>query len=503
MKSLLNDFVTVSARIPHDQGAPVINGPTVFGMTPGKKTFYVFPVRGEAPLTFEIAGELPDGVTFDAAAGKLEGSTGQCGTYKLLVTAVNRLGRCEKEFTLLVGENLAGQTPLLGWTSWNAINWPVSQEKVLKAARDIKRLGLAARGYAYINVDSGWQSTTRDHETRALHPNYRFPDMAGMVDELHGMGFKAGIYSTPMVIAWGSNEEELYRGSTGYPLDLPLWNFKDSNGLDKGMKMCGHFGGIGKRGFEEEDARQWAEWGFDYLKYDWPVCDIPYTLRMWNALCKTDRDFIYSLTTHCDPAWIEDYRKSGHMYRDNPDHVSSWKSVLTNLRTADRWLGIVGPGGWFDLDMLALGPVHPEAFRSTFSRDEAIFCFSAWALLTSPIQISCLFDDIDDFTLDIFSNEDMLAINQDITGLPVLIRDEAVKDENGNKTREIRIYRKPLSGGRTAYGFFNLSDSAQKLDFALEGEMPVYDVWAVRELGRSDRLEMLLPKHGARVLIVK
>ena len=503
MNSLLSDTVSVSARIPFDQGEPHINGPSVFGLTPGKICFYVFPVRGESPIGFQVEGQLPQGITLDPATGRLTGKTEAEGDYPVRIIASNHHGSAEKDFTLKVHPGMTGLAPLLGWSSWNAMDRWLNQEKVLKQAHFIKDLGLAARGYAYVNIDSGWQGGKRRLDTLALIPNERFPDMGAMVREIHSLGLKAGIYSTPMVIAWGSNPEELFRGSTDYPIDLSLWMQTDERGYAKGIGKNGNFGGIGKNGREKEDARQWAEWGFDYLKYDWPECDLEHVRRMKEALLATDRDFVYSLTTHCTPRLADEYKKYGNMFRDNNDNLTCWDSIQATLRTSDAWLPHTEPGSWYDLDMLAMGPVHPYAFKSELTHDEMVFCFSAWTLLSSPVQLSCNFDEIDEFTLDLFSSEDLLAVNQDVSGRTVMIRNETVYDNNGNVIREIRIYRKPLSGGKAAYGFFNLSDTAQKLDFRLDSEAVIYDPWQRRSLGRSGDLQMNLPRHGARVLIVQ
>ncbi len=222
MRTWLESEVQVAARAAFDEGAPHINGPSEFGVTPGKLCLHVFPVRGEAPMAFSVEGRLPSGIGLDAATGLLTGRTREEGDFPLLVAAANRHGRAEKAFTLRVHEGMTGLAPLLGWTSWNAMDRWVNQEKVLKEARALKALGLAARGYAYVNIDSGWQGTRRTHDTHALTANEKFPDMAALVREIHGLGLKAGIYSTPMVIAWGSNPEELFRGSTDYPIDTAM-----------------------------------------------------------------------------------------------------------------------------------------------------------------------------------------------------------------------------------------------------------------------------------------
>ena len=500
MKSLLNETVNVAKRIPFDEGAPFINGPGEFGLTPGKLCLYAFPTRGEAPISFSFEGTLPKGLSLNAATGRLTGRTDEEGDYPIKVTASNRHGSCEKQFTLRVHHGMTGLAPLLGWTSWNAMDRWLNQEKVLRQAHFIKSLGLAARGYAYVNIDSGWQGGKRRLDTLALIPNERFPDMAAMVREIHSLGLKAGIYSTPMVIAWGSNPEELFRGSTDYPIDLSLWMQTDERGYMKGIGKNGNFGGIGKNGREKEDARQWAEWGFDYLKYDWPECDLVHVNRMKEALLATDRDFIYSLTTHCPPAHADEYKKAANMFRDNNDNLKCWDSINATLRTSDAWLPHTEPGSWYDLDMLAMGPVHPYAFKSEITRDEMIFCFSAWTLLSSPIQLSCNFDEIDDFTLDIFSNEELLAVNQSVAGRSVMIRNELAYSDSGDVTREIRVYRKAMPDGGAAYGFFNLSDTPQLYEFTLQHEAKVRDVWSDQELGRASTLKMLLPRHGARVL---
>ena len=491
MKSLLNPVVEIARRLPHDSGAPVINGPAVFALTPGRFTHCTFPVRGARPLSFSVEGELPGGIVFDPVAGRFSGCAAAEGEFPLRVTVRNAEGEASRDFTLSVREGRLGAAPLMGWTSWSAYAWYLDQEKILASARLLKSLGLAARGYTYVNIDSCWQGN-RDHEQGGMLPNRRFPDMPGMVREIHDLGLKAGIYSTPMVIAWGSTDRELFPGSTGYPLDPEAAHF--------------HFGGCGKTSFEEKDAALWAGWGFDYLKYDWPMCDIPHTKRMREALDKTGRDMILSLTTSCKVEFVDEYRKYCQSCRGNCDTVDFWPSLVGNLRSADQWLGVTGPYTWFDLDMLALGvmeigrdrPGMPVG-RNNLTRDEAITHFSVWSILGSPLQLSCRLDKIDEFTLDLVSNEEVIALNQDITATAELIRNETIA-ENGTLRRDFRVYRRKLADGAAAYCFVNLADDADEVEFALDREYAVRDLWARRELGRTAKLAMVLPPHGCRVL---
>ena len=486
MKSLLLDRITVSPRTAFDKGAPHINGPAEFGVSPGKECIFTFPVRGEQPITFRIEGDLPPGIQFDPAAGRFSGRPETEGDYPVRVTAVNAHGEDAKNFALRVHPDKIGLAPLLGWTSWNAFRTDFNQEKILRTARALVRTGLAARGYSYVNLDSGWQGCTRDKKTNALDTNYRFPDMAAMVRQIHELGLRAGIYSTPMVIAWGSTHHEIFRGSRGYPVDVygslqtPEWLF---------------FGGLGKTSFEKEDAARWAEWGFDYLKYDWSKCDIEHSRVMAEALRETDRDFVYSLTTLCPAEWAGEYQSIAQMYRNNPDTEPCWKSVRAGILSADSWLKHCRAGGWFDMDMLALGPMHEYFGDTVLPENEAVTEFSAWALLGSPIQISCDLERIDDFTLDILSNEELLAVNQDTSSAAELIK--SVAGEGGY---EFRIYRKKLADGSAVYGFFNLGEEACLETFDLGRTCVIRDLWACRDLGKTEKLEMRIPAHGVRVL---
>ena len=266
-KAVNSKTIEIAVPPPFDKGKPHFNGARVFGATPGRRFMYAFPVRGERPLSFRSETPLPHGVTL-SPQGILSGCT-DAGEYRLTITAQNSQGTTSICFTLKVGEGMLGRTPQLAWTSWNAMMSTLNQKRILEQAQALVNTGLAARGYYSINIDSCWQGN-RDHKTKALFANKRFPDMKRLVDAIHALGLKAGIYSTPMVIAWGSNQEELFPGGTYYPLD-PNYYMQP-------------FGGCGKVHFETQDAAQWAKWGFDYLKYDWAKCDVEHARLMREAL---------------------------------------------------------------------------------------------------------------------------------------------------------------------------------------------------------------------------
>ena len=502
MKILEKSNIDIASVIPYDSGSPKINGPSVYGASPLKPFSYAIPTRGQRPLKFYFEGVLPQGLKLDSSTGFFSGIPKDEGEYKILLRAENEYGSHEKEFRIIIAENNICLTPLLGMTSWNAHMEFLNQEIMLANAKILVSSGLAARGYNYINIDSCWQGK-RDKKTLALQPNKRFPNIRRFVAEIHALGLKAGIYSTPMVIAWGSTKFELFPGSTGYPLD-PAFSQP-------------YFGGCGAISFEEVDAAQWAEWGFDYLKYDWPECDVEHVKRMSKALRKTNRDLVFSLTTNCKISEINSYRQYANMFRSNADTADRWESISANGFSADNWAKYVKPGSWFDMDMLALGNMmierngenphyHPNLTSSKenrLSRDEQITHMTIWALFPSPIQISCDLTSLDDFTLALLSNEEILAINQDEeANAAICVRHDIQRDANGNKLREIKIYRRQLAGGKKVFGFFNLSDSEQQVDFQFEKPLLLRDPWALRDVeGKMDKLNLLLPPHGSRILI--
>ena len=278
--------VEVAAALPFNQGAPRINGPTVYGASPKRDFLYYIPVRGERPLKWSVIGELPPGLTLNGDSCVISGKAEEAGIWKVTLQVSNRLGTDTRPFRIEIAENHLALTPMLGWTSWNAHSIHVTGALIRRAADLLCSTGLREFGYSFVNTDSCWQGH-RPSKFSALVPNERFPEMGAMVDYIHRKGLKAGIYSTPMVVAWGSNDyQPALPGSTGYPLNPDA--FQE------------FFGGCGKTHFEEYDARQFAEWKFDYLKYDWPMCDPYYTEYMSKALRATGRDFIYCLTTQVD-----------------------------------------------------------------------------------------------------------------------------------------------------------------------------------------------------------
>ena len=214
-----------SSRTPE----PQINYPRITGATPGRPFLFRIPVSGEAPLAFS-AKNLPAGLTLDPVTGVITGSLTQPGRAVVDITVKNAKGTASGGITIVGGPDALALTPPLGWNSWNVWAEKVDDQKVRAAADAMVSSGLAAQGYTYINIDDAWEGTrAADGE---ITSNEKFPDMKALTAYVHAKGLKTGLYSSP------------------------------------GPRTCQEkFAGSYQH--EEQDARTWSKWGFDYIKYDW------------------------------------------------------------------------------------------------------------------------------------------------------------------------------------------------------------------------------------------
>ena len=181
---------------PEPAPEPRINGARVFGARPGSDFIFAIAATGDRPMTFSAEG-LPKGLALDPRTGRITGCVKKAGEYTVKLRAENGLGSCERGLRIVIGDKIA-LTPPLGWNSWNCWARDVTQEQVLSSARAMVEKGLDRHGWTYINIDDGWQGR-RGGKYNAIQPNTKFPDMKALADEIHGMGLKIGIYSSPWV----------------------------------------------------------------------------------------------------------------------------------------------------------------------------------------------------------------------------------------------------------------------------------------------------------------
>jgi alpha-galactosidase len=473
--------------------APHINGPNIFGVRPGSPFLYTIPTVGDRPIYFSVE-KLPKGLVVDSASGRITGSLKTKGEYPVVLCAKNSLGTNRKNFRIIVGEKIA-LTPAMGWNSWNCWAGSVDAQKVLRSARAMASSGLINHGWTYINIDDTWQGkrTGKDH---ALQGNEKFPDMAQLCDELHKLGLKAGIYSTPWITSYGKHPGGSSDNAGG------SWNQAQATKAEQRH---------GAYSFARADARQWAEWGFDYLKYDWRPNDVPHVSEMSKALRQSGRDIVFSLSNTADFDHAADWARWANSWRttcDIADHWSkcdeSWQYAVSEIGfSQERWAPYAAPGHWNDPDMLVVGYVGwgAQLHASNLTPDEQYAHISLWCLLSAPLLIGCDLERLDDFTLKLLSNDEVLALDQDALG------EQAVRVAT---VGAVDVYLKPLEDGGKALGFFNRDSAPQTIEFNKLGNLGfssrqhVRDLWRHQDLPdmvdpSNDSLKMTIPAHGVQL----
>ena len=475
---------------PPSAAQPRINGPTVFGARPGSPLLYSIPATGERPIGFSVEG-LPQGLAVDSATGRIRGVLKKTGVYPVVLRAKNARGSAQKAFRIVVGRQIC-LTPPLGWNSWNCWAAAVDQDKVLRSARAMVKSGLIDHGWTYVNIDDTWQGQ-RGGPLGGLQANKKFPDMKGLCDEVHAMGLKAGIYSTP----WITSYAKFAGGSSDDPAGA--WSEKLAN-----EKYWRH----GKYSFAANDARQWAAWGFDYLKYDWNPNDLPHVEAMSVALRQSGRDIVYSLSNAAPFAQAADWARLANCWRttgdiwDYWDHTDiDWRYSVSEIAfTQDAWAPYAGPGHWNDTDMLVVGEVGwgPQLHATKLTPDEQYTHISMWCLLSAPLLIGCDMERLDPFTLSLLTNDDVLAINQDALGKQAKL---------AAALGALDVFVKELEDGSKALGFFNRGDQERKFVFnklsrvGVAGKQHVRDLWRQKDLpDATGTVEVTVRPHGVVLL---
>ena len=457
-------------RTPPQPATPRINGPAVYGVRPGSPFLYRIPVTGERPMSFAAEG-LPAGLVLDPASGIITGRIAQAGETVVTLRAQNAQGRAERSFRIVCGDAIA-LTPPMGWNSWNCWAERIDQDKVRRAAQILIDSGLADHGWSYVNIDDTWQGE-RGGPHFAIQGNERFPDMKRLCDEIHALGLKMGIYSSPWITTFAG-----FRGGSSDSADGKWEHLTDYEPNKR----------IGPHAFTANDAKQFGAWGFDYLKYDWAPNDVAHAKEMALALRTTGRDIVLSMSVGAPLdtiaefiPWIQSWRTTGDIW-DTWETPGLWQNSVSTIGfSQDAWVPYGGPGHWNDPDMLVVGWVglsqgmHPTRLTPA----EQYSHISLWSLLAAPLLIGCDLERLDAFTLNLLSNDEVIAINQDPLGHTA---------RRITTFGAIDVYRKDLADGSVALGFFNRGDVTHtitaKLDrIGLGGARSVRDLWMQKDLG--------------------
>jgi len=489
-------------RTPKPALTPRIHGPRVYGERPGRPFLYTIPATGNDPITFKADG-LPPGLWLDGKTGRITGSVANAGEFNVILTASNALGNNSVPLLIKIGDTIA-LTPPLGWNSWNAFSGKVDQGKVQASADIMISSGLAKHGWTYINIDDTWQGkrTGVDH---ALQANDKFPDIAGLCDHIHSLGLKAGIYSTPWITSYagfagGSSNDPsgVWPPPRPRPATVAAATTRPTTRGARGPRPVNREHQIGSTHFMQADAKQWATWGFDYLKYDWNPNLVPDINEMSDALKASGRDIVYSLSNAAPFNTAADYSKTANAWRTTGDIRDTWQSMTANGFSQLRWQPYASPGHFNDPDMLVVGVVGWGTLHPThLTPDELYTHITLWCLLASPMLLGNDMTQLDDFTLNLLTNDEVLAVDQDALGTEAGRISQADNKE---------VWAKKLSDGSWAVGLFNRGADAAEVtvnmaDLKLDGPQPVRDLWRQKALPDAQgSLTLKVASHGAEMV---
>lgn len=505
--------VQLGILTPPEKEEPQINGADIWGVRPGHPVIFRVATSGIRPMCFTAKG-LPEGVTFDTEKGILGGVAPKVkGDYDIVVTAENSKGKATRTIRIVVGDTIS-LTPPMGWNSWNVWCYRLTDEYARISARAMEESGLANHGWSYINLDDWWEMNNSKTERVKMRerdfgredviglardvngkiiPNRSFPDMKGLTDYIHSFGFKAGLYSSP------------------------------------GPTTCG--GCEGSYGHELLDAESWADWGFDYVKYDWcsygwifkkqlevtgeahparggvshPGYEKPYRL-MGECLKKQNRDIVYSFCQYGMgnvEQWARD--AGANCWRSWEDLKDSWvwMEYAIDSRINGEFWKYTGPGCWADPDMMIVGQQYSFGYdHPTFlTPNEQYTHVSIWSMVCSPLLTGCDLAKLDDFTRNLLVNDEVIAVSQDRLG-KVARRIRHTDTES--------VWTRPLVDGSTAIALVNRYPYTREIKVGFDeiglgsGEYYVRDLWRQKCEGKHSGFYVVkVPPHATHLVRIR
>ncbi|KAK8656499.1 hypothetical protein V6N13_098448 [Hibiscus sabdariffa] len=334
-------------------------------------------------------------------------------------------------------DNGLGLTPQMGWNSWNHFQCNINETLIKETADAVVSTGLAAVGYNYINLDDCWGELDRDSQGNLVPKASAFPSgIKALADYVHSKGLKLGIYS------------------------------------DAGTQTCSQTM-PGSLGHEEQDAKTFASWGVDYLKYD--NCQN-------TGVSPKERG-------QEDPAtWAPSI---GNSWRTTGDIQDNWDSMTGIADQNDQWASYARPGAWNDPDMLEVG-------NGGMTTEEYRCHFSIWALAKAPLLIGCDVTSMDNVTFELLTNKEVIDVNQDKLG---------VQGKKVKKDGDLEVWAGPLVNNRVAVVLWNRGSSMANItaywsDIGLKPSTVVdaRDLWAhSSESVDEDQISAEVESHACKM----
>jgi alpha-galactosidase len=476
------DAVVLTPKPPQ---TPRINGARIFGARPGSPFLFTVPATGARPMRF-AADHLPPGLQVNPDNGQITGSVQSRGEYDVTLRAANAFGAGAHNLKIVCGDTLA-LTPHMGWNSWYIWENHVTDQIMRDAADAMVKSGMIDHGYMYVNIDDCWavkpgskdESLAGEPRDAAgkVNANKRFPDMKALTDYIHTRGLKAGIYTSP------------------------------------GPTTCA--GHVGAYQHEEADVQRFAEWGFDFLKHDWcsyggvaknsgrEELEKPYRL-ISQMVAKQPRDIVLNLCQYgMGNVWEWGKAVGGNSWRTAGDLGQTYEGIAAllfrdgfDVYARNELHKFGGPGGWNDPDYLLLGYLsnwRGQTAPSPLTPNEQYTHVSLWCLVAAPLIFSGDMTRLDEFTLSLLTNDEVIEVDQDTLGKP---------GNRVSKSEDLEVWAKPMADGSRAVGLFNRGEfpatvTAKWSDLGLAGTQTVRDLWRQKDLGQfKDQFQAQVPRHG-------
>ena len=451
------------------------DGDRITGSIRTTQFFYTITEAKPGPDGIKLTGSMQDGdttrhTTYEVrlAGDELEVSTRRNARSAPTTIAAHRVpagegampGRNPLPALHPVRDNRLARTPPMGWNSWNKFASRVNDEIVRSIADAMASNGMKAAGYRFINIDDTWEAG-RDAQGN-IQSNKKFPDMHALAVYVHSKGLKLGIYSSP-----GPNTCAGYEGSYAH---------------------------------EAQDARTWAAWGIDYLKYDWCGARNLYTdadMRavyqiMGDALLSSGRPIVFSLCQYGrQDVWKWGPDVGGNLWRTTGDIKDAWDSMSKIGFNQAGLAPYARPGHWNDPDMLEIG-------NGGMSDTEYKTHMSLWSMLAAPLMAGNDLRSMSKSILDILTNPEVIAIDQDPMG-----RQARRLSQSGDQ----EIWLRDLANGRRAVAFFNRGPKEAQITLQwseagfTKPPAKARDVWEHRDLKlQGPEYTAAVPSHGVVLL---
>jgi alpha-galactosidase len=359
--------------------------------------------------------------------------------------------------------NNLGLTPPMGWNSWNIFGGNIDENKIKQIADAMVTSGMKDAGYEYVNLDDNWMANpARDANGYLIPDSKRFPNgIKALADYVHSKGLKFGIYG------------------------------------DRGESTCCNIPESGSKGYEEQDAKTYADWGVDYLKYDNCASDSYLQAgyeKMRDALAKSGRPIFYSICCwYFAGPWLVD---CGNSWRTAGDISDDWGSITKLIDENSKSASYAGPGHWNDPDMLEVG-------NGKMTDTEYKAHFSMWCMMAAPLIAGNDIRNMTTATKDILTNKEVIAIDQDAAG---------VQGTKISTSGDLEVWCKPLGTAGTTKAVTLLNRGGTSADITVNwsdiklanGPAAVRDLWEHKDCGTFDTgYTANVPSHGAVVIKVQ